>query len=68
MIHTLILFLSNLSFLFQLCSKLYGCFQKTAIFSSFISAHAQAMNEYREGEMSTEVNRKPKFVDGNCGP
>ena len=37
------------------------------IFSSFIRAHAQAMNEYRKGEMSTEVERRPKFVDGNCG-
>ena len=26
-------------------------------------AHVQAMNEYRGGEMSTEV-----VVDGNCGP
>ena len=26
-----------------------------AIFGSFMRAHAQAMNEYRGGEMSTEV-------------
>ena len=25
------------------------------VFSSFMRAHAQAMNEYREGEMSAEV-------------
>ena len=30
------------------------------IFSSFMCAHAQAMNEYRVGEMSTEV-----VVDGD---
>ena len=37
--------------------------------SSFMRAHAQAMNEYREGVMSTEVvDRRQKFVDRNCGP
>ena len=30
------------------------------VFSSFMPAHAQAINEYRGGEMSTEV-----VVDGN---
>ena len=38
-----------------------GCL--SVVFSSFMRAHAQAMNEYRGGEMSTEV-----VVDGNCGP
>ena len=40
----------------------------TVIFSSFVPAHAQAMNEYLEGKMLTEVGHRPKFVDGNCGP
>ena len=31
-------------------------------------AHAQAMNAYRGGEMSTEVAVDRNFVDGNCGP
>ena len=36
------------------------------IFSSFMCAHAQPMNEYREGAMSTEVVvRRQKFVDGS---
>ena len=30
-------------------------------------AHAQAINEYRWGEMSTEVVVDRKFVDGNEG-
>ena len=28
---------------------------ETSVFSSFMHMHAQAMNEYRGGEMSTEV-------------
>ena len=36
------------------------------VFSSFMRAHALAMNEYREGPMSTEVVvRRQKSVDGN---
>ena len=38
--------------------------------SSFMRAHAQAMNEYREGAMSTEVvvrRRKLWTVDGSEG-
>ena len=37
------------------------------IFSSFMLAHAQAMNEYRRGEMSTEVvvDRNLWTVDGS---
>ena len=36
------------------------------IFSSFMRAHAQAMNEYREGAMSSDAaHRTPKHVDGN---
>ena len=36
-----------------LCSR-PGVFLKT-VFNSFMHAHAQAMNEYRGDEMSTEV-------------
>ena len=37
------------------------------VLSSFMRAHALAMNEYREVEMSTKMV-VAKFVDGNCGP
>ena len=39
-----------------------------SLFCSFMRTHAQAMNEYREGVMSTEVvDRRQKYVDGSCG-
>mgnify|MGYP001799752214 CR=1 FL=1 len=33
------------------------------LFSLFMRSYAQVMNLYREGEMSTEVDCRPKFVD-----
>ena len=43
------------------------CYSLALCFSSFMRAHAQAMNEYREGEMSTEVvvdrNLRTEIVD-----
>ena len=49
----------------------HGLLSYIRVFSSFMRAHAKAMNEYRGGEMSTKVvvdrNLWTKIVDGRRG-
>ena len=60
--------LSNINW-FRLFQKIFfrlKIFGFTGALTSSISVlHAQAMNEYREGEMSTEVVVDRNFVDGS---